>query len=46
VLEAMSRSPEALTAFESALALEPGNAYAVGERDRLRAEQSEGNRPK
>jgi tetratricopeptide (TPR) repeat protein len=46
VLEAMSRSPEALTAFESALALEPGNTYAIGERDRLRAEQSEGNQPK
>jgi Flp pilus assembly protein TadD len=45
-LEAMGRSLEALTAFESALALEPGNTYAIGERDRLRAEQSEGNQPK
>jgi tetratricopeptide (TPR) repeat protein len=46
VLEAMGRSPEALTAFESALALEPGNTYALDERDRLRAEQNEGNQPK
>jgi hypothetical protein len=46
VLEAMGRFPEALTAFEHAVALEPGNAYAVGERDRLQTEQSEDDRPK
>jgi tetratricopeptide (TPR) repeat protein len=46
VLEAMGRSREALTALEDAVALEPGNAHALAERDRLRAQQSEGNQPK
>jgi tetratricopeptide (TPR) repeat protein len=46
VLEAMGRSREALTALEDAVALEPGNVHALAERDRLRAQQSEGNQPK
>jgi tetratricopeptide (TPR) repeat protein len=46
VLEAMGRSQEALAALEAAVALEPGNASAQAERDRLRAQQSEGNPPK
>src|SRR3984893_1425110 len=37
VLEAMGRSQEALAALEAAVALEPGNASALAERDRLRA---------
>jgi Tfp pilus assembly protein PilF len=45
VLDAMGRSQEALSAFEGAVALEPGNAYALAERDRLRAQQSDGNQP-
>jgi tetratricopeptide (TPR) repeat protein len=43
VLDAMGRSQEALSAFEGAVALEPGNASALAERDRLRAQQSAGN---
>jgi len=46
VLEAMGRSQEALAALETAVALEPGNVFALAERDRLRAQQSEGNPPK
>jgi Tfp pilus assembly protein PilF len=46
VLEAMGRAEEALAALEGAVALEPGNASALAERDRLRAQQSEGNQPK
>jgi tetratricopeptide (TPR) repeat protein len=46
VLEAMGRSQDALAALEAAVALEPGNASALAERDRLRTQQSEGNPPK
>jgi tetratricopeptide (TPR) repeat protein len=43
VLETMDRADEALAALEGAVSLDPGNAFALTERDRLRAQQSEGN---
>jgi tetratricopeptide (TPR) repeat protein len=46
VLEAMGRTQDALTAVDDALALEPGNAFALAERDRLRAPPDEGSQPK
>jgi Flp pilus assembly protein TadD len=46
VLDAMGRSTEALAAFENAVRLEPGNAYAVSERDRLREQQNEDEKSK
>jgi tetratricopeptide (TPR) repeat protein len=45
VLEATGKIPEALSALDAAIAIEPGNNIAITARDRLRAKQAEGPPP-
>jgi tetratricopeptide (TPR) repeat protein len=40
VLEATGRTPDALSALDAAIAIEPGNQNAITARDRLRAKQA------
>jgi tetratricopeptide (TPR) repeat protein len=45
VLEAAGKIPEALSASEAAIAIEPANQAALSARDRLRAKQAEASAP-
>jgi len=46
VLETTGRPEQALAALDNAISLDPANARVLTARDRLRAQQKEGNQPK